>query len=55
MKNGYVEITLNNDKIMIIIFLWKKQNENIILTYIYDADTKLENEEITTDEKSNFI
>ena len=51
-ENGYVEITLNNDKNNDNNILWKKQgNENIILTYIYDADTKLENEEITTDEK----
>ncbi len=51
-ENGYVEITLKNDKTEKNTVLWKKQGtENIILTYIYDSDVDLEGSEITSEEK----
>ena len=51
-ENGYVEITLKNDRTENNTVLWRKQGtENIILTYIYDADIDLEGTEITSEEK----
>lgn len=51
-ENGYVEITLKNDKTENNTILWKKQGtENIILTYIYDSDVDLEGSEINSQEK----
>ena len=50
-ENGYVEITLTNDTTETNQILWRKQGkENVILTYIYDADVELENVEITSEE-----
>ena len=50
-ENGYVEITLKNDPTDNNRILWRKQGEeNVILTYIYDADVKLDNVEITVEE-----
>ncbi len=50
-ENGYVEITLKNEKTQNNDILWKKQGEeNVILTFIYDADVELENVEITSEE-----
>lgn len=50
-ENGYVEITLKNEKSKDNQILWKKQgNENVILTYIYDADVNLENVKILSEE-----
>ena len=49
-ENGYVDITLKNDRTENNSVLWRKQGtENIILTYIYDADVDLENVEITSE------
>lgn len=51
-ENGYVELTLKNDKTEKNTVLWKKQGtENIILTYIYDSDVDLDGSEITSEEK----
>ena len=51
-ENGYVEITLKNDVTENNQILWRKQgNENVILTYVYDADIDLENVEINQEEK----
>ncbi len=51
-EDGYVEITLKNDKTEKNTVLWKKQGtENIILTYIYDSDVDLDGSEITSEEK----
>lgn len=50
-ENGYVEITLKNNATENNEILWKKQGtENVILTYIYDADIDLENTEIISEE-----
>lgn len=50
-ENGYIEITLKNETSKDNQIVWKKQgNENIILTYIYDADVNLENVEIFSEE-----
>ena len=50
-ENGYVEITLTNEATQNNDILWKKQGEeNVILTYIYDADVELGNIEITSEE-----
>lgn len=51
-ENGYVEITLKNEVTQNNDILWRKQGEeNVILTYIYDADVKLENIGITSEER----
>ena len=51
-ENGYVEITLTNNKAEDNSVLWKKQgNENIILTYIYDANVSLENVDVDSEVK----
>ena len=50
-EDGYVEMTLTNEKTQNNQILWRKQGEeNVILTYIYDADVELENKEITAEE-----
>ena len=50
-ENGYVEITLTNEVTQNNDILWRKQGEeNVILTYIYDADVELENKEIISEE-----
>ena len=50
-ENGYVEITLTNETTQNNDILWRKQGEeNVILTYIYDADVELENINITSEE-----
>ena len=51
-ENGYVEITLTNEVTQNQDILWRKQGEeNVILTYIYDADVELENIGITSEER----
>lgn len=51
-ENGYAEITLKNEKTETNSVKWKKQgNENVILTYIYDANVDLSNIDITAQEK----
>ena len=51
-ENGYVEITLTNQTTPNNDILWRKQGEeNVILTYIYDADVELENIEITSESR----
>lgn len=51
-ENGYVEITLKNEIRQNNDILWRKQGEeNVILTYVYDADIELENIEITSEER----
>ena len=51
-ENGYVEITLTNEATQNNDILWRKQGEeNVILTYIYDADVELENIDITSEEQ----
>ncbi len=51
-ENGYVEITLKNETTQTNDILWRKQGEeNVILTYIYDADVELENIEITSESR----
>lgn len=50
-ENGNVEIALKNDITENNNILWRKQGaENVILTYIYDADVDLENIEIVSEE-----
>ena len=50
-EDGYVEMTLTNEKTQNNQILWRKQGEeNVILTYIYDADVELENTEMTVEE-----
>ena len=50
-EDGYVEMTLINEKTQNNQILWRKQGEeNVILTYIYDADVELENTEMTVEE-----
>ena len=50
-ENGYVEITLKNEPTQNNDILWRKQGEeNVVLTYIYDADVELDNIEITSEE-----
>ena len=50
-EDGYVEMTLTNEKTQNNQILWRKQGEeNVILTYIYDADVELENKEIIAEE-----
>lgn len=50
-ENGYVEITLTNDVTQNNDILWRKQGEeNVILTYVYDADVELDNVEVTSEE-----
>ena len=51
-ENGYVEITLKNEMTQNNEILWRKQGEeNVILTYIYDANIELENIGITAEER----
>ena len=51
-EDGYVEITLKNEETANNCILWRKQGEeNVILTYIYDADVELENIEMTSEER----
>ena len=50
-EDGYVEMALTNEKTQNNQILWRKQGEeNVILTYIYDADVELENKEIAAEE-----
>ena len=50
-ENGYIEITYTNEQTDNNSILWRKQGqENVILTYIYDADVEPENMEITSEE-----
>ncbi len=50
-ENGYVEITLTNEVGEDDTILWERQGEeNIILTYIYDASVTLDDVQITTEE-----
>lgn len=50
-ENGNVEITLKNDATENNRILWRKQGEeNVILTYIYDADVNLEGTEIIAEQ-----
>lgn len=50
-EDGYVEITLTNHETENNRILWRKQGEeNVILTYIYDADVELEYIEIASEE-----
>ncbi len=50
-ERGNVEITLKNDPTDNNHILWRKQGEeNVILTYIYDADINLEGTEIISEE-----
>lgn len=51
-ENGYVEITLTNEATQNNNILYRKQGEeNVILTYIYEADIELDNIEITSEEE----
>lgn len=51
-EDGYVEITLKNEETANNRILWRKQGEeNVILTYIYDADVELDDIEITSEER----
>ena len=51
-ENGYVEITLKNEKTQNNEILWRKQGEeNVILTYIYDANIELENVGVIAEER----
>lgn len=51
-EDGYVEITLKNEKSEDNYILWKKQgNENVILTYIYNPDVNIENIELIAEEE----
>ena len=51
-ENGYVEIALTNKETQNHDILWKKQGEeNIILTYIYDANVELKDVEIALEER----
>ena len=51
-ENDYVEITMKNEETQNDDILWRKQGEeNVILTYIYDADVELKDINITSEAK----
>lgn len=51
-ENSSIEIKLKNDEAQDNKVIWKAQgNENIIVTYIYNKDVKLENVQIKASEK----
>ena len=53
---GYVEIIFTNEETDNNSVLWRKQGqENVILTYIYDADVELNNIKITSEETITLL